>query len=397
MPSAILNRFLYFSTLIKKDMKHLLSLVFVFLFSQAVTNAQQTITGSFEFDGLNRTYRLYVPSSYNAAESAPLVINLHGYGSNNIEQEVYGDFRPIADTAGFLVVHPNGTPDNFNIMHWNTFGTSNVDDVGFLSALIDTLSANFNIHSDRVYSTGMSNGGFMSFSLACSLSDRIAAIASVTGSMTSAQFSNCSPIRPVPVMQIHGTADATVPYGGNAFFVPVQAVLDFWVDHNNCTTTPFITDVPDIDPDDNCTAEHYLYPYGDNGSVVEHYKILGGGHSWPGAPININITNMDFSASEEIWRFFSQYDLDGLVTNIDDLATKGLSLRIGPNPANGKVWLEMKSMGEAQIIIMNSHGVQIDAFTTHQKKFSVNLPSNGLYFFTFLQNGKIETFKVINQ
>ncbi len=378
-------------------MKHLLYLVFVFLFSQTVTNAQQTITGSFEFDGLNRTYRLYVPNSYNPAEAAPLVINLHGYGSNNIEQEAYGDFRPVADTAGFLVVHPNGTPDNFNIMHWNTFGTSNVDDVGFLSALIDTLSTDYNVDVKRVFSTGMSNGGFMSFSLACSLSDRIAAIASVTGSNTSVQLNTCSPERPVPIMQIHGTADGTVPYEGNSLFVPVQTVLDFWVGHNNCATTPIITEVPDTDPDDGCTAEHYLYPYGDNGSVVEHYKILGGGHSWPGAPVNINITNMDFSASEEIWRFFSQYDLDGLITGSDDLTSNATDIRIGPNPSHGKVWIELNSQSKSSINLFNGQGLLIDAFVTDQNKLSLNLPMQGLYLIAITQDGIRKTYKVINR
>jgi polyhydroxybutyrate depolymerase len=378
-------------------MKHFIYFVLVFLFSQPITNAQQTITGSFEFDGLNRTYRLYVPDAYNGVEPVPLILNLHGYGSNNIEQEVYGDFRPIADTAGFLVVHPNGTPDNFNIMHWNTFGTSNVDDIGFLSALIDTLLVHYNIDAKRVYSTGMSNGGFMSFSLACSLSNRIAAIASVTGSNTSVQLNTCSPERPVPIMQIHGTADATVPYEGNALFVPVQAVLDFWVGHNNCSATPIITEVPDIDPNDGCTAEHYLYPYGDNGSVVEHYKILGGGHSWPGAPININVTNMDFSASEEIWRFFSQYDLDGLVTGASDLAFAETNVRIGPNPATGQVWIEIAGKSESTISIMNGQGIQLNAYTTDKKNLMLNLPSQGLFLITILQEGRRETFKVINQ
>lgn len=378
-------------------MKHLIYLVIVFYFSQTVINAQQTIMGSLEFDGLNRTFRLYVPNSYNPNEAAPLVINLHGYGSSSVEQEVYGDFRPVADTAGFLVVHPNGTPDNFNIMHWNTFGTSNVDDVGFLSALIDTLSTVYNIDAKRVFSTGMSNGGFMSFSLACLLSDRIAAIASVTGSMTLAQLNNCVPGRPVPVLQVHGTADGTVPYEGNPLFVPVQTVLDFWVGHNNCATTPVITEVPDIDPNDGCTAEQYLYPYGDNGSVVEHYKVLGGGHSWPGAPININVTNMDFSASEEIWRFFSQYDLDGLITGSDDLTSDGTGIHIGPNPSHGKVWIELNSQSKSSINLFNGQGLLIDAFVTDQNKLSLNLPMQGLYLIAITQDGIRKTYKIINR
>lgn len=198
-----------------------IALIFFLLLTAENAITQNTILGSFMHGGLQRAYRVYVPPAYNPTLSAPLIINLHGYGSNNIEQELYTNFKPIADTAGFIIVHPNGTPDFSNTLHWNTFGTSTVDDVGFLSALIDTLSTQLNINQSRVYATGMSNGGFMSFQLACQLGNRIAAIASVTGTMTVTNLGTCQPARPLPVMQIHGTADATVPYLGNFFFAPV--------------------------------------------------------------------------------------------------------------------------------------------------------------------------------
>src|SRR4030095_1043345 len=135
---------------------------------------QQTINGTITHGGLQREYILYVPSSYEPGTPAPLVLNFHGYTSNALEQMFYGDFRPIADTAGFLVVHPQGTKDMLGNNHWNVgWGTSTVDDLGFTSALIDSLSAQFDIDPNRIYSTGMSNGGFMSYKLACELSDRI--------------------------------------------------------------------------------------------------------------------------------------------------------------------------------------------------------------------------------
>lgn len=372
---------------------------FSFLFSFLVLNTfgQTTINGSFVHNGINRTYRLYIPESYNPGNQAPLVMNLHGYGSSNIEQEFYGDFRPIADTAGFLLVHPNGTPDNFNTNHWNTFGTSTVDDVGFLSALIDTLAANYNVDLERVYSTGMSNGGFMSFHLACFLSERIAAIASVTGTMTPSNFNNCDPQRPVPVMQIHGTLDGTVPYNGNFFFVPVQSLLDFWVTHNNCDPEPIITEVPDIDPTDGCTAENHLYPNGDNGSVVEHNKVLGGGHSWPGAPVNINITNMDFSASEEIWRFFRQYTLDGLVTGQNEIPLLSQMPRIYPNPSQGTVNIDFHSQAFRQITVLNQLGQVVYQAECHCESYRFNLEVKGVYVVRITADGFAETFKLLNQ
>ena len=198
----------------------------------SITRGQTTINGSFVFEGATRTYRLYIPASYNPSAPAPLLFNLHGYGSNNVEQELYGDFRPISDTAGFIITHPNGTVDQSGNRFWNTFGNSSVNDLGFLSALIDTISAGYSIDSGRIYSTGMSNGGFMSYELACFLSHRITAIASVTGSMIWLKLQTCNPQHPTPVMQIHGTADLTVPYAGNFAFVHIDTLVKYWVNFN---------------------------------------------------------------------------------------------------------------------------------------------------------------------
>lgn len=359
--------------------------------------AQQTVQGSFTFDGLNRSYRLYIPENYNPGTKAPLIMNLHGYGSNNLEQEIYGDFRPIADTAGFLLVHPNGTLDAFNNRHWNTFGTSQVDDVGFLSALIDTLSAHYDIDPKRVYSTGMSNGGFMSFSLACALSERIAAIASVAGTITGFNLEECLALRPVPVMQIHGTADGTIPYDGNPLFVSVPHLIDFWVEHNQCIPEPIITELPDIDPTDGCTAEKHLYADGLNGSTVVHYKIIDGGHSWPGAPIIIDVTNMDFSASEEIWRFFSQYDLDGLVTQSTQSFVSEHFVSAFPNPAKGSVMLQFDKSSPKQIKVYNSTGQLVDRYQCDCRQLTLRLPSSGLYVVSVFEGNQVQHIKVLIQ
>ncbi|MBK9457533.1 MAG: hypothetical protein IPO24_19130 [Bacteroidetes bacterium] len=133
----------------------------------------------------------------------------------------------------------------FGIRYWNIFGApgTGVDDVAFLSALIDSLDAEYNIDLNRVYSTGMSNGGFMSHALACELSNRIAAIASVTGSIDKDRMPFCDPQHNTPVMQIHGTADETVPYDGNFEFLPVDSVVSYWVKQNHCDATPEFTEV----------------------------------------------------------------------------------------------------------------------------------------------------------
>jgi polyhydroxybutyrate depolymerase len=281
---------------------------------------QQTINGSITHGGLQRDYILYVPASYSTATTVPLVFNFHGYTSNATEQMWYGDFRTVADTAGFIIVHPEGTLDNTGTSHWNVgWGGSTVDDIGFTEALMDNLSLVYNIDISRIYSTGMSNGGFMSYQLACELSDRIAAIASVTGSMSTNLINNCSPNHQMPVMEIHGTADAVVPYSA------LPSIMDFWANFNNCNSTPIVTNVPDINITDGCTAEHQIWENGDNGATIEHFKIINGGHTWPGTIFSSTGTNQDINASAEIWRFFSQYDINGLIgttTLIDNTTIK---------------------------------------------------------------------------
>ena len=213
----------------------------------------------------------------------PLLLNLHGYGSNNLEQENYSDFRPVADTANSLVVHPNGTIDGNGKHFWNTFeprGTD-VDDVTFLSALVDTLASRYRIDLNRVYSTGMSNGGFMSYELAYQLGNRIAAIASVTGNMTVGRLANCTGGRPVPALEIHGAADSTVPYnGGTALqLLAILTLLNSWSQRNGCNPTPTVTAVPDINTANGCTAARGVWTGGRNGSAVDHFCIIGGGHT----------------------------------------------------------------------------------------------------------------------
>lgn len=279
--------------------------------------SQEVTTETMLHDGLERSYILYVPQSYSSNTPVPLVLNLHGYSSNGGQQMIYSDFYNIAETEGFILVHPEGTFDSNEFQFWNSGDLSEVDDVGFLSTLIDNIVSEYNINEDRIYSMGMSNGGFMSYRLACELSDKIAAIASVTGSMSTTQLNSCNPSNPVPIMQIHGTSDPTVLYNGSFGIEPIEDVVLFWVNNNYCNTQPVFNNIADINTIDLCTAEHYLYENGNNDSSVELYKIINGGHTWPGAAIPLvgNNTNQDFNASEKIWEFFNKYDINGLSNN----------------------------------------------------------------------------------
>ena len=343
--------------------------------------AQQTINASITHDGIQRDYIVYIPELYNGSSAVPLVLNFHGYGSNAAQQMFYGDFRDIADTEGFLLVHPEGTTFIGN-QFWNVGFpgiSSTIDDVGFTEALIDELATLYTINLDRVYATGMSNGGFMSFLLACQLSEKIAAVASVTGSMTQDTFDDCNAQLPTPVLQIHGTEDDVVLYNGNTLSIPIADVISYWVDYNNCETTPSTTTLPDLDVSDGSTVEHSVYENSDNGITTEHMKVIGGGHTWPGSVLNTAGTNQDIDASMEIWLFFSRYDINGPLST-DDFENKHVS--IYPNPTNSNINLSLNYSKDVNYELFSPLGQQLmtGTITSSNEQIDLsNLPSN-IYF-----------------
>lgn len=358
-----------------------------------ISFSQQTIYGSITHDGIQRDYILYVPANYTGTESVPLILNYHGYGSNAFEQMNYGDFRSIADTAGFLIAHPQGTL-HLGVPHWNTGGWtvgSTADDVGFTAALIDSLSIAYNIDLDRVYATGMSNGGFMSFLLACQLSDDIAAIASVTGSMTPETYGGCNPMHPTPILQMHGTNDGVVPYNGAFWTKSIADVLQYWVSSNQCNLIPTITSLPDIDPNDGSTVELIVYDGGDNDVTTEHYKIIGGGHTWPGSALGGPGTNYDIDASLEIWNFFTRYDLN-TITGIRQPGNDAL-ISIYPNPTKSNIIVEVENTDPLEYELISILGKRIlqGVITSGRHEIDLSSLTPNMYF---LHVGG-STFKVL--
>ncbi len=363
------------------------------LFASTLLQAQPVVPGSFVHGGVMREYQLYVPAMYNPATPVPVVFNFHGLGSNMQQQAFYGDFRPIADTANFIIVHPNGTLNASGTRFWNNFGGSSVDDLGFIEALLDRIIAEYNVDQDRVYSTGMSNGGYMSYDLACFRSARFTAIASVTGSMTSPRLATCACTHPMPVMQIHGTADPTVLYGGGGGSVGIEAMVNHWVQFNNCNPTPTITAVPDIDTNDGCTATHYVYSGGTSGSTVEFFKITGGGHTWPGAAFNTGVTNKDIKASVEIWRFFSQYRLSELATGIE--AHEAQLFSLSPNPSSDAFHLQFDGYAERTVTVANAMGQEVLTLRSSSTEVDVQVDAKGLYWISVTQNGQRSTLRAL--
>jgi len=354
----------------------------LFLLLPFVSLGQQTINETMLHDGITRSYTMYVPASYTPGTPAPLVLNFHGYTSTAFEQFYYGDFRAIADTAGFLIVAPMGTTDGTGATYWNSGWGGTVDDIGFTSALIDEVAATYSVNLDRVYSTGMSNGGFMSYTLACSLSDRIAAIASVTGSMNVDQNQTCNAQHPTPVMEIHGTADLTVPYDGGTFMEAIPNVLSYWVNFNNCNATPVITDVPNTNLTDGCTAVHYLYSGGTNGVDVEHYKIIDGGHTWPGSIFTIGVTNNDFIASKKIWQFFLQYDINGRIQGNSVVDLNADEISIYPNPTTDKIAIQgfSQKLTSSNCSLFSIEGKQFNIHVLENNTLDTSNLESGVYF-----------------
>jgi polyhydroxybutyrate depolymerase len=366
-------------------------LIMVATVSFTLTYAQQTINGSIIHDGIQRDYILYIPAIYDGGTEAPLVFNFHGFGSNANEQMLYGDFRAIADSEGFLLVHPEGTFFNGN-QHWNVGGFtigSTVDDVGFTEALIEELAGLYTINLDRVYATGMSNGGYMSFLLACQLSEKIAAVASVTGSMTPETFDACNPQHPTPILQIHGTNDEIVPYNGASWSRSIEDVMTYWVNYNNCDEPPSTVVFPDIDPTDGSTVEHIVYQNGDNNVTTEHMKVLGGRHTWPGSAYNFPGTNQDISASMEIWEFFSRFDINGTLSTGD--YHDGL-VTIYPNPTGSTINLSFNFYERLNYTLFSATGQKLISGSLESSDSQIdlsNLPPNIYYLVIENQSYKI--------
>ena len=283
------------------------------------------LSKSLTHNGLHRDYHLYIPSSYRYSTAAPLVIALHGGGGNGHKMEKLSRLSLLADQYGFIVAYPDAVEH-----HWNDGrGLSkyrsqreNIDDVGFISRMIDAIATDYNVGRERVYVTGASNGAMMSLRLGCELAHQITAMAPVIGSMPENLVAECAPARPIPLMMINGTDDPLVPWEGGYVhifrkklgkIISVPQTIDFWVARNGCSPNPQIRMEPDADPEDGTSVQKSVYGQCTDGADVVLYEIKGGGHTWPGGyqylpEFLIGKTNRDLDASETIWNFFKKFD-----------------------------------------------------------------------------------------
>lgn len=250
------------------------------------------IQGNLTFDGLNRTYRLFVPSSY-AENPTPLLLALHGNGNDANQYASLTQLETKAEEEGFLLVFPQATNGIWNAGFSKK--SVGVDDVGFLAALVDKLAADYPVDTDRVYSTGTSGGGMMTYRLACDAPELLAAIAPMSSTMTV----TCAPDLPVSVLHIHGLADNTIPYEGNPAkeFPPLPEVAAQWSAFDGCNSTPTVTTEgpATISEWSNC----------DSGTIVRLYAVAGMGHEYPRENDGDAIDGADVS-----WAFLTTHGRD---------------------------------------------------------------------------------------
>lgn len=255
----------------------------------------------------NRTYIYYAPP--NMEPGAPLIFALHGYTGDALGMFAVGGFRELANEEGFGLVVPQGSPDGSGTNHWNAnFDFSNVNDHAFLTQLAGYIQETHGHDPACTYTCGYSNGGYMSYSLACENADVFRGIGSVGGLMGGNDWVSCDPSQSVPVIHLHGTADNVVPYLGNPNDAgnwggnpSVETIVSTWAEWNNCTE---VTEeaLPNINLNDNSTVDLITHSGGNDGYEARVYRVNGGGHDWFGS-----WGNMDVTSAVEMWSFWSQF------------------------------------------------------------------------------------------
>lgn len=266
-----------------------------------------------------RTYLVHLPPHYNPAKPTPVVLALHGAAMNGRMMVAFCGLNETADEAGFIVVYPSGTGTG-PFLTWNAGGVKwspnqpRPDDIEFISRLLDDLATVANVNPKRVYACGMSNGAMMCYRLAAELSERIAAIAPVAGTIA---IANVHPKRPVPIIHFHGTQDTFVPFtraeGRTPTFINLKGVdetIQTWVSLNGCKQTPAIEVLSH--EGDAMKVTRQTHAEGKEAAEVVLITIDGGGHTWPGRTpivsfIGKSATNL--SANKLLWEFFQKHPL----------------------------------------------------------------------------------------
>ncbi len=273
-----------------------------------------------ELEDGTRSCLVHVPPTYDVKKPTPVVLVFHGAMMNAERMVSFCGLNEKADQAGFVAVYPNGTGWR-RFLFFNAGGMAGPlaqiqsDDVKFVAKLLDDLEAQLNVDQKRVYATGISNGGMMCYRLAAELSDRIAAIAPVSGTLA---IEKCEPKRPVPIMHFHGTEDTLVHFRGPdnqsrtfIWYKSVEDTIQIWTKIDGCPDAAVVTQEPDT-VGDGTRVTRRTYGPGRDGAEVILFVIEGGGHTWPGRDATrrfLGTASKDISANDLIWEFFERHPL----------------------------------------------------------------------------------------
>lgn len=340
--------------------------------------------------GIYRTYQLHLPTGYSGTADLPLVIAMHGGTGSGPQMSLQSLLNPKANAEDFIVVYPEGIANTSGgLRTWNAGWCcgyavdTGVDDVEFLNALIDSLNIDLAIDLNRVYATGMSNGGFMAYRLACELSERIAAIAPVAASMG---MDDCYPSIPVPVIAFNSFLDTNVPVNGGVgtglsdhWNSPQDSVMSVWAANNGC----------DAAADTLQNDSEYLHIKWDNcncGYSNEQYITQDGGHSWPGGVQFGDPVSTYIDATDLMWDFFLQYDLSCPL----EIEENENPVLIYPNPANGHFTIRGIEM-ESVLIFDASGKLLLELELNYQNQVDISLDhfQTGLYIVQITISGGV--------
>jgi polyhydroxybutyrate depolymerase len=302
-------------------MMHLLATVAILLVADGSHLSPGDSSRTLKVDGSERSYLVHVPPQYAKDTPTPVVLAFHGGGANARNMVAFSGLNQKADQSGFIVVYPDGSGRLERMLTFNAgnccgqAAARNVDDVAFVRHILDDLEGIANVDRNRVFATGMSNGAMMAYRLASEMSDRIAAIAPVSGPMGT---KDCRPGRAVSVMHFHGEADEFAPFSGGkgrgpsgTEFYSVDHSISAWVNANGCNKSPRVIQLPDREKD-GTTVKQVRYESGKEGAEVVLVIIEGGGHTWPGNEPrmqSLGESTRDISANDMMWEFFQQHPM----------------------------------------------------------------------------------------
>jgi len=376
-----------------KNKYKILVLVSVIILFVLEAQAQYTL---FDHDGITRQYIYYEPTELN--EQLPLVFVMHGFTGDANDIKNYSKMNDFADQYGFAVCYPRGTVDSGGNRFWNVgyafHQNETVNDVGFLTELAVYLQDTHALNPDYTFATGMSNGGEMCYMLACQAYDTFKAVAPVAGMILQVILDECDESPAIPIFEIHGSQDNVTPLSGDpdnndgwGAYPSIQSTINYFAEKNECTTVVNGL-VPNIDTSDNSFIESEKHLNGINENEVWYYKVVGGGHDWPGA-----WGNMDIEAGQEAWLFFQNY-IDANLLNNNSLTIEK-SIHIFPNPSNQSIQIEtLENLEIIEINLYNTLGVN-QKIKLSDKNMDLSNLNSGTYILMIKTLEGIITKKII--